>query len=413
MHFFNDTAFLCAYFSFNEKTDPDTILKTQGWLPVCHDKTTVDSYKQYFYHEFIEFSMGGGNGGHVRKYARRIDKQITVGDAKVAIKDIIIYIMPYGMALYSIQTEQESDNLDSFTLTLFKLREMRRWSSEELEQFRTYAILPIEKAAFSLKSHEEGIIENGNKLKVFQIVTTEKKDDLPDDTDTLLFELGTLGKVGGCSQHASDSPSKSYIERIILRNRLSFFNNWKGLALFDTFTILGYDVKPWVRKTWATDYFSMIYIHGLFCKFYLFKLNARFRSNPQNSEALESEYHDFERLYSFHKISYNFLPGEIDKAIDNALEISEEKRLIAGYISDYNKLRGEESTKRLNRILTFLAIVTVFSTIWDFTCMVNALWPFQRFAETVENGFRIVVSLTLLTIILAIISMLRKPGKKK
>lgn len=409
---FNNTAFLCAYFSFNENADTDSILTSGGWSKVCHDKGSIETYKQFYYPGFIEFFMGGGEGTEVGKYTKKIEETISVGDANVIIKDIVIYMMPYGMALYSIHTEQESDNLDTFTLSLFKMREMRRWNMEELTNFHTKAIAPIEKTALSLGCRG-GIIENGNKLKVFQIITAPDKSHFDNDTDTLLFELGTLGKVGGCSHDAPDSPSRSYIEQTVQGNRLSFFNNWKGLALFDTFTILGYDVKPWVRETWATDYFSMIYIHSLYCKFYLFKLNARFRDNPRQGEVLEKEYHDFERLYTFHRISYNFLPDEIDKAIDKALEITEEKKLLAGYISDYNKLHAEESSKRLNRLLTFLAIVTVFSTIWDFACMVNALLPFNEYAATVENGFRIVVSLTLLTVVVAIISMLKKPEKER
>lgn len=412
MSSYSNTAFLCAYFSIDGNTGVETILASEGWRRQHPDDDIIRTYKQYFYPEFVDFCMGTAPGMSVGTYTRTIDQAISVGGKEVLIKNITIYIMPYGLALYSIHTEQHSDNPNDFTLSLFRMRELRNWDHEELTEFHTTAIQPLATAAGALGYVGQSIIENGNKLKVFQIVTTVDMSGLGDDMDTLLFELGTLGRVGGCSQNAPDSPSGQYTSRILKENSLSFYNNWKGLALFDTFTMLGFGVKPWVLETWSTDYFSMIYIHSLYCKFYLFRLNTRFRAHPEEGDALEGEYNDFERLYTFHRLSYNFLPNEIDKAIDKALEISEEQRLISAHISDYNKLKGEESSKRLDKLLTFLTIVTVFSTVWDFSSMINAMVPFDAYTTTAENGFRLIVSVTIVTLVVAVLLMLRKPHRK-
>lgn len=420
---FHNTAFLCAYFSVNEEIEHDSVLYGEGWREKRETQENVSLYRRFFYPGFVDFMLGPGldnstNTYHAQTHVRRFFKKgpglIKVVGKDVEVKEIILYLMPYGMALYAIHTEMESDDLDDFTLTLYNMRELRNWRREEMADFQGKVIDPLEKLASGLSGMQAlPIVENGNKLKVFQIVTAEKRDDFRGEMNDLLFELGTLGKIGGYSSHASDSPSISYVETTLKDHRLSFYNNWVGLALFDTFTILGYDVRPWVRDTWSDDYFGLIYIHSLFCKFYLFSLAARFQSNPEESEILEKEYHEFERLYTFHRISYNFLPGEIDRAIDRSLEISDEKELIAKYISDYNKLREEESADKLNRILTFLAIVTVFSTIWDFACMLNAMWPFNEFSNSLEIGFRVVISLTLLAVIISIIYMLKKPKSFK
>ncbi len=411
MPLYNHTAFLCGCFSYDTSVDFVNTLSSLGWHTVEASQEEIAIYRQYFYPGFVDFSLGGGTGFKVSRMCLSGPWKIMVAATEVEIKDIVIYLMPYGMALYSIQTQQEAENLGAFTYPLFLMREVRRWSEPVLADFCHTVIKPLEEASRRLGYQGETLIENGNKLKVFQIVSTDRKENFSTDTDTLLFEFGTLGKIGGCDNNDPDSPSQSYIDNVLSGHTLSYFNNWRGLALFDTFTLIGYSVKPWVLDTWKNDYFGLIYIHSLFCKFYLFSLAARFRSDPEQSEALEREYHEFERLYTFHRISYNFLPGEIDRAIDKALEISEEKELIAKYISDYNRLREEESGKRLNRILTFLAIVTVFSTVWDIACMIDAMWPFEAFNMKLEYIFRIVVSLTLLTVILAIISMLRKPTK--
>ena len=70
---FNNTAFLCAYFSFNENADTDSILTSGGWTRVCHDKGSIETYKQFYYPGFIEFFMGGGEGTEVGKYTKKIE----------------------------------------------------------------------------------------------------------------------------------------------------------------------------------------------------------------------------------------------------------------------------------------------------------------------------------------------------
>lgn len=411
MSTFCNTSFLCAYFSYDQHLNPNDILVNNGWEQVCFDNKAIEEYKQFYYPEFVDYSLTGSGNNGAKIYTRTIEAQIEVCKVPVLIKESKIYILPYGMALFSIRVEMKSETLNNFTLALFNMREKRRWSSPDLKEFCDHALESVKEAASLLGCRSGNIVEMGNKLKIFQIITAKERRQYPDNLDNTLFELGVLGKIGGCSENDPDSPSKTYIHQIIENNRLSFFNNWMGLALFDTFTIMGFSVTPWMEEAWITDYFSMIYIHNLFSKFYLFQLNSRFRLHPENGKELENEYNEFQRLYTFHKISYNFMPGQINKAMDRALEISEEKKLVADYISGYNKMKDDESSARLDRILTFLAIVTVFSTIWDFSSMLNAMWPFQDFALTVEAGFRIVVLLTLLAVILVIITIIRKPRR--
>lgn len=408
---FNLTAFLCGYFSYNTQSDPSAVLSAAGWEKSASNEKIIADYRQYYYSEFVDFSFASNPDKGAVKYTLNKEKKIFVDNIASSLLKLDIYLMPYGMALYSIKLSMESDELNEFTLALYKMREFRLWNNPELSGFCNEAIKPIWNVARSLGYTGNSIIENGNKLKIFQIVTADERCDYPENASQTLFELGTLGKVGGCSEGNPDSPSKRYIEDVLEKNRLSYFNNWTGMALFDTFTIMAFSVSRWVKVIWEEDYFSMIYIHSLFCKFYLFRLNTRFRLNPENGEILENEYKEFARRFVFNKISYNFLPGEIDKSIDTALEISEEKCLISNHISEYNRVKADESSHRLNRILTFLTFVTVFSTIWDLASMLNAMWPFQVFSATIESGFRFVVSTITLAVLAIVIFMLRQPKR--
>lgn len=408
MSTFSNVSFLCAYFNYDTSLNPDNVLSAAGWSRKITDSATIDSYKQFYYPEYIDFMLGNCHKDSARIYDKTIGQSIEVCGVEIMLKNIRLYIMPYGMALYTLHVEMNSDTLNDFTLALFSMREMSRWHTPKVEQFYDKGIRIVSEAAVLLGGEPGKVIEMGNKLKVFQIVNTSDGKNYGKDPDTTLFELGTLGKIGGCSTNDPNSPSRSYIDNVLKKNTLSFFNNWKGLALFDTFTIMAINASSYNLETWTDDYFSIIYIHNLYSKFYLFRLNSDFRLHPESGEDLESEYQEFERQYSFNKISYNFLPGQIDIAIDKALEISEEKHLVANYIRTCNEQKAEETSKRLDRILTFLAIVTVFSTIWDISCMINAMWPFEEHGLTVELGYRLVVLLILLTVILIIFSILRK-----
>lgn len=407
MSIYTYNGFLCASFSYDASLKSFETLLGNEWQSVTLNRNEIKIYEHYFYPEFVEFSYSAGTS----RYCLSVDRKLEFDGLTVNVKYLNLYLMPYGVALYSIHVEIESDSLNDITFVMSRLRNVHMRADEKLERLHNEIIKPVKQAAARLGHKGVSIVENGNKYKVFQIVTADSADAFGNSIGDTLFEVATLSKIGGCAAGDSNSPSREYVDKILHDHRLSFYNNWTGLALNDTFSILAYEVQPWILKSWIDDYFSMIYIHGLFCKFYLFRLNSRFREYPERGEKFEDEFNEFERLYTFNRISYNFMPEEIDRAIDRSLQISEEKRLLSGYIKKCNKQQADNSSKRLDRILTFLAIVTVASTIWDFSSMVDAMWPFSELAGSTQMGFRIVVGLTLLFLVVMVILILR-PRKK-
>lgn len=402
-------SFLCGYFSAGAGGENQL---PSGWIPEECSEESFASYKQYFDPGFAEFMLSAGNSAKVRRYSMEIGRTVNVAGVNVSIRRLKLFMMPFGIRIYAIQADMESDSLNDFTLALFRMREQRYWSDPAMKDFADAAVEPLRAVASALGCDSCDLVENGNKLKVFQIVTSEAPIAFGRNDLNTLFELGTLGKIGGCSEKSPDSPSESYVERILSTNRLSFYNNWQALALFDTFTMWGYNLKPWMLQAWQDDYFSLIYIHSLFCKFYLYRLNERFHLNPGEGEELEQEYKEFDRQCTFHRISFNFLPIEIDRAIDRALEISEEKKQLRYYISEYSKQIADESASRLNKLLTFLTVVTVLSTVWDFSCMVNAVMPYSSVVGTEQSGYRLVVSLSILALLIVILATLRRPRRR-
>jgi len=147
----------------------------------------------------------------------------------------------------------------------------------------------------------------------------------------------------------------------------------------------------------------MIYIHSLFLKFYLFRMNILFRKKTIRASSLEKEFLDFEMNCCFHKISYNFLPLEIYQSLDIGLEINEERKQLFRMIEQEKNIQEKEGDRKLNNILLFLTGLTVFSAIWDFTCLLNQLYPYDELLGSTIGGFRIVTYILLLLVIIIFI----------
>lgn len=410
---YSDTCFLCGYFS-SRRPRPDGIrsLTEAGWTMQPYDKAAADEYRRFYYPEFVDFWLGSGDGDNDRPVVT-FTAPCSDGEGPAIapgcegrLHGIRLCLMPFGMVLYAIEFALEGDDLNAFTLTLARLR--TGFASVPA------IVRPLRRAMDALGAPSDApIIESGNKLKIFHIVRCLTPEAVAAAAgDATLFQLGSLVRVSPYDPSDPDEISPSYLASTIRDSKLSFYNNWTALALFDTFTILAHDVPDWMVKNWCEDYFGKIYMHGLFSKFYLYRQNARFRADPDAGEDIEKELNEFERTCCFHHISYNFMPGEVDRAIDRSLDLAPERSLLRSYIATCNEQRAKTSDRRVNALLTLLTVLTVASTLWDFSSMVNALYPFGTQFGSEATGFRAVVSAAILIILCAVLYIML-PRRKK
>ena len=112
--------------------------------------------------------------------------------------------------------------------------------------------------------------------------------------------------------------------------------------------------------------------------------------------ALIEEYETFERWCCFHKISYNFLPLEINEALDKGLEIGEEKEQLATILEREKTRRDEANDKMVNTLLFFLSLLTLSSAIWDLSCLIDQMYPYADYLGNTNQGYRSVTMLVLL-----------------
>lgn len=410
-------AFLCGYFDLPIQKDRQPS-QLKNWQEQVYDNKTVEEYKNFFYGEFVDFCLTNNSNTHIYSYRYQLERSVCIpfGEKEYTflLKNITAYVMPYDILIYSIDIEQETDDLNQITGVTSILRSILNLDSQKYHEFFNVAITPL-LHLYAWMHHLEiqipinRLIENGNKLKVFQIINATSSVCLnTEDKDILLFELGTLSKVGSYKKHEDNGITSSYLEEVLQNNKISFYNNWSALSLLDTFTILSFNVPNWLLTNWTETYFRLIYIHSLFLKFYLFRLNVHFRRKQTRLSQLEDELISFESTYCFHKISYNFLPLAIYKSIDSGLEISEERNQLYHLIDMENQRREKKNDKRVNKFLIFLTLLTMLSTLWDSSCLFNELYPYAEYVGSTIVGYKIVVSILSLIIILAIIIIFNK-----
>ena len=92
------------------------------------------------------------------------------------------------------------------------------------------------------------------------------------------------------------------------------------------------------------------------------------------------------------------MPLLLDEAIDKGLCIAEEKEQLFGVLDKEKSLRDAANDRLVNGLLFVLSLLTLFSAIWDFSCLLNEMYPYDRYFASQMVGFRWVTLLALLVL---------------
>jgi hypothetical protein len=192
---------------------------------------------------------------------------------------------------------------------------------------------------------------SGSKFKVFCVLDCEVSNDQRND---LLFYLGTSSPIMKSIYEGFYAPHPEYFESI-MKNKISIFNNWESLCLFDSFTTIGKGVlySDDNKKTWEDSYFR-IYLFRIFFKYNLYRYNSDLHDNTVK---LRNQFEKFLNNYNLSHISFNFLPNEIFNKIGDALHLDEELKTFQSRINRISSAIQEEKQSRTNALLQFVSIL--------------------------------------------------------
>lgn len=284
---------------------------------------------------------------------------------------IHLYFFPLGFVLVSIEIDDSDTELNTITDLHYSLLNWDVSLNSANNQELRNIMEPL--AKLLANGDLSNLIVGSSKMKMMQIIQTN--GIRPDDT--LLYELATFCPVGVVKGNSNMTPSNKYYEEIMDKNSISAYNNWKALALNDSFTVLSVTGSSedslivsnsidnnWIWP-WYNLYYPLIYIRCVFEKTYCQSRNTAYRLNDINNELVEKlveEITDMEKYYFYDDISYNFLPSMLYKKIALGMGIIQERDAISNQIR--TRLR-EKQERRNNIILAGVSIFAVFSVIWD------------------------------------------------
>ena len=425
------TAFLCGHFHRNNDVTEEQ-LHSDNWTLRLYTDDEKHSLNRIFYSEFVDFFTE-----QCRILSMSVDTTLQVSFRDnlytYRIDEISVYQMPLGMTLFSVRVKMTVADLNDVTAVLSSLRMIDSYAQGANKDFADVVLMPVKRfydiVADNPKADLSALVENGNKLKLFQVINETKEDGTEGmlhyvNRDLLLYQLGSVARV--TTDIDVFSPSDIYLENVLQESRISIFRNWQALALMDTFTIIAEDAPAWLVDNWTESYFRQIYLHALFEKSFLFRLNKLLRTvisesrssfsrflvalGVRNSDIslLLGEFKEYDQKCRFHKVSYNFLPLEINSAIDKGLCVSEELELMDVAIEKEKQRRDEANDKMVNTLLFLLSALTLGSAIWDLSCLLDQMFPYADYLGSSILGYRTVVLVVLVVLAVIVSRLFRK-----
>jgi len=335
--------------------------------------------------------------------SKNIDQSISLKKGNKQIERIIrieyldLFLFPGNIAFYCFKCKVDRYSYDDITLINNYIRDYGH---------REFSF--IKEDLKILKQNEsERMLVFGNKLKLFTLV--ELDQELSDEQESnLLYDIATCSPIGSATGDVSFmKPSSKYLEILNKNNVLSVFDNWKGMCLFDSFTVL-FRKGVLNNFVWENAYFNLIFLDSIYIKHYLFSINKKFYLDDLNKQKLEDEFYEFDKYFNFKQISFNFLPQIIYDKVRFGLDIEDELTQLQTSIERANKIEKSRRDKKINDVLTIIALLTVFSIIWDVS-----EWIDKLFFNTTQSYNIISVSLTAIVLLLLSVVILKNFKKKR
>ena len=318
------------------------------------------------------------------------------------VGDVELFLFPNNLHFFSIELTIDSKLLSSYSDLMFCSRNFNTEIIEDGKDFKWVnwienQVLAGIKISTDLTTKKVKVDEySGSKFKLFTVIDLEEEIDHKKRLE-LLYDVGCVSKIGTAGGNETFSPSNDYFDEL-MKNKISVFNNYDILPLFDTFTVLGKgildgDKQSFHSTTWSQLYFR-IFIHNLVIKFNLFRFNSEM---IDDSVKVRDQFEDFLNAYNVSHISYNFLPNLIYQEHRKTLDIEPELKKFQDRINRISQAIQEQKQSRSNLLLGVVGLFTSISSVGPILSGVN---NFQQ-----KSGLNQIVFFLLLTLVILIVAI--------
>jgi hypothetical protein len=317
-----------------------------------------------------------------------ISKQIQL---KITDSRLDLFDNGFGMFTLNLKINEDNIDLNTFSDATFLARNFETFIVHTVYK-HWFEFIDNEILLGSKTRGESSTVDDysGTKYKLFTVLDVPELQN-KENIQSLLFDIGTVSKVGSAIGTTYDSMDRNYIKKLLDNNTISIYNNWEALALLDTFTIVGNGIleKDYMHDTYHKVY-HIIYLYCLFIKYSLSKFNFEVTDLDEDRRKY---FQDFISKYYYNYISYNFLPMELFNKIKVALDIDKERTQLTQQIVAVGQKIQEEQQDRTNKILGIVTVLTSLSSmqsVYDFLLTVQ-----QWLGWSTEIYWTIAIMLTL------------------
>ena len=313
------------------------------------------------------------------------------------VRDVELFLFPNNLHFFSIELTIDSNLLSRYSDLMFCSRNFNTEIIEDGKDFKWVnwieeQVLGGIKISTDLKTKKVKVDEySGSKFKLFSVIDLEEEIDHKKRLE-LLYDIGCVSKIGTAGGNETFSPSNDYFDEL-MKNKISVFNNYDILPLFDTFTVLGKgildgDKQSFHSTTWSQLYFR-IFIHNLVIKFNLFRFNSEM---IDDSVKVRDQFEAFLNAYNVSHISYNFLPNLIYQEHRKTLDIEPELKKFQDRINRISQAIQEQKQSRSNLLLGVVGLFTSISSVGPILSGVN---NFQQKSGLNQISFYILITLVI------------------
>ena len=389
------------------------------------DETINDQqfHKNYWYPEFRDIFFRKENKETAARilvkscnekvtFLRRNHEKEVVKKTQTTINSKEVYLFPNGLHFFSISFDTTGLSLVDISDLTFSIRnftaELEGYKESEWVKWVENEVIAGIKIYSTWDQKTIPVDEySGSKFKLYSVVDLEPNDSINQQViDELLYDIGCVAKIGSAGGKEYFSPSESYYN-LLLKDKISAFNNYAMLPLFDTFTTVGFGI--------LSNDFSHITYNETYCRIYLFNLFIKSnlyrypRDRRLDSVKTRNQFEKFLNNYNISTISYNFLPNLIFEKHRKSMLVEEELAKFEERRNRMSQIIQEDQQKRMN---TLIGIVGLFTSIGSVDPAIALLENARETIALQMAPFYTLVILLLIIIAIPVLSYLF-PEKKK
>ncbi|MFM7381327.1 MAG: hypothetical protein ACKO2X_09540, partial [Bacteroidota bacterium] len=207
-------------------------------------------YKDTYYKEFASLMFTGKAERDPMRALQRLETfdlilQKQEKKIKVQCTRQELFLFANETGILSLTISPESLDFESISDIIFCLRSFDSKVLYDNQESKLHAFISeilLDNIVKLRGDHVQADEYSGSKFKIYTIINTKESDDGNCyGRDELVYEIGTGSRIGEMQSNGFNAPTQAYYDEI-MKNSIKVFRNYTGLALLDSFTVIGQGV---------------------------------------------------------------------------------------------------------------------------------------------------------------------------